>query len=384
LKKTLRISVLCLVVVVLIATFSIVGCKTTAETTSAATTAAAAATTAAAAETTAAAAETTAAKATFKVGLSNGAFTHSWRVQMIEQFQSDCKKLQEEGIVSDYVVQNAGEDVNTQIAQIRNMISSGINLLLVCPNSSTALNPVLEEAQAAGVLVIVYDMNVDNAPSIINIYMDQGLWMPPLVDWLAKQLGEKGKIVYIEGIADQPGNILRNEAAVKALAKYPDIELVAQAPGKWDQAAAQQAMGDLLASVPVIDGVLTQDGMTLGIARAFEAAGKPLPPITGETQIAFIKEWKKMKDASGFQSFGVGNPPTFGVNAALRMGIKILNGEKLADSVFVNDHDIYLAPSLFVDNDSIDAVYEQYKDWADAYYVPGYLSDDDLNAFFAK
>jgi ribose transport system substrate-binding protein len=254
--------------------------------------------------------------------------------------------------------------------------------LLVCPNSATALNPVIEEAQAAGVMVIVYDMNVDNAPNIVNLYMDQGLWMPPLVDWLAKQLGEKGKIVYIEGIADQPGNILRNEAAFKTLKNYPNIELVAQAPGNWDQAGAQQAMSDLLASVPTIDGVLTQDGMTLGIIRAFQAAGKELPPITGETQVAFIKEWKKMKDATGFSTIGIGNPPTFGVNAALRMGIKLLNGDKLKDSVFVNDHDIYLAPSLFVTNDNIEEIYAIYKDWADAYYAAGYLSDEDLNAFF--
>ena len=33
-------------------------------------------------------------------------------------------------------------------------------------------------------------------------------------------------------------------------------------------------MTDLLGSFPNIDGVLTQDGMSLGIIRAFEAAGK--------------------------------------------------------------------------------------------------------------
>ena len=122
--------------------------------------------------------------------------------------------------------------------------------------------------------------------------------------------------------------------------------------------------------------------MTLGIIRAFEAAGIELPPITGETQVAFLKEWKKMKDESGFSTIGIGNPPTFGIDAALRMGLKILDGGTLKDSVFVNDHDIYLAPSLFVTNDNIDEVYDTYKDWADAYYAAGYLSEDDLNAFF--
>ncbi|MGZ5486534.1 MAG: hypothetical protein ACXWFB_11620, partial [Nitrososphaeraceae archaeon] len=94
------------------------------------------------------------------------------------------------------------------------------------------------------------------------------------------------------------------------------------------------------------------------------------------------KAWKQMKDATGFSTIGIGNPPPFGINASLRMGIKLLNGDKLKDSIFVNDHDIYLAPSLFVTNDNIEEIYALYKDWADAYYAAGYLSDEDLNAFF--
>ena len=61
------------------------------------------------------------------------------------------------GWMSKLIVQNAGEDVNTQIAQIRNLIASKVNLILINPNSATALVPVIKEAQAAGILCIIYD-----------------------------------------------------------------------------------------------------------------------------------------------------------------------------------------------------------------------------------
>ena len=316
----------------------------------------------------------------YTVGLSNGPFTHSWRVQMIESIQQEFEFYKEKGLVDKLIIQNAGPDVNTQIAQIRNLITSGIDLLLINPNSSTALNPVIEEAQEAGVLVVVYDMPVDNN-KVINVYMNQEWWMTPLTEWFCKQINYKGNIVYISGIADQPGNIMRDEAADKVLAQYPDIKLLAKANGNWDQAAAQQVMSDLLASFPQIDGVLTQDGMTLGIIRAFEAAGRKLPVVTGETQIAFIKKWKEMKDKEGFDTVGIVNPPGY-VNNALGIGLRLLQGKKLKAEILVDGHVIYTKPNLTVDNNNIDQIYEQYKDWADSYYVNSWYSQEELDALF--
>jgi len=316
----------------------------------------------------------------FTVGLSNGPFTHSWRVQMIESLQKEFEYYKENGIADKLIIQNAGPDVNTQIAQIRNLISSNVDLLLVNPNSTTALIPVIEEAQEEGILVIVYDQPIDN-PNIINVYMNQEWWMAPLTEWFCKELKYKGDVVYISGIADQPGNILRDKAAEKVWAKYPDINLLAMANGNWDQAAAQQAMSDILASFPSIDGVLTQDGMALGVIRAFQAAGRPLPVVSGETQVAFIKEWKKLKDSQGFSTFGVTNSPG-AVCTSLGIGIKLLQGKKLKPDVLIDNHVIYLRPVLMVDNSNIDKVYNEYKDWADSYYVNGWYSQEQLDELF--
>lgn len=315
-----------------------------------------------------------------KVGLSNGPFTHSWRVQMIESIQKEFEFYKDKGWVDKLIIQNAGPDVNTQIAQIRNLIASGVNLLLINPNSGTALNPVIEEAQEAGILAIVYDMPVDN-PDVLDIYMNQEWWMAPLTEWLCKQLNGKGNIVYISGIADQPGNILRDKTADAVLVKYPDIKVLARANGNWDQAASQQVMTDLLASFPKIDGVLTQDGMALGVIRAFQAAGRPLPVVTGETQVAFIKMWKQLKDSQGFTTFGVTNSPG-AICDSLGIGLRLLRGKELKPELLINNHVIYTKPDLLVDNNNIDAVYNEYKDWADSYYVNAWYSQQQLDELF--
>jgi ribose transport system substrate-binding protein len=317
----------------------------------------------------------------FVVGLSNGPFTHSWRVQMLESLQQQFEVYRERGWASKLIVQNAGPDVNTQIAQIRNLIASKVDLLLVNPNSATALNPVLKEAVDAGIVVIVYDQPVKVPSGVLNVYMNQAWWQGPITEWLVKQLNGKGNIVYISGIADQPGNIARDKAAMDVLAKNPGINLLAKANGNWDQAAAQQVMTDVLGSFPNIDGVLTQDGMTLGIIRAFEAAGRKLPPVTGETQVAFIKEWEKMKRATGFSTIGIENSPG-AICTSLGIGLRLLQGKKLKADVFAEPNTIWTHPVLTVTNDNIDKIYEQYKDWADSYYVNTWYSEKQIDELF--
>jgi ribose transport system substrate-binding protein len=326
------------------------------------------------------------------VGLSNGPFTHSWRVEMLESLQKQFDVYKDRGWVSKLIVQNAGPDVNTQIAQIRNLIASKVDLLLVNPNSGTALAPVLNEAVNAGITVIVYDQPTKVPAGALNIYMNQAWWQAPITEWLCQQLNDKGNIVYISGIADQPGNIARDKAAMDVLAKYPGIKLLTKANGNWDQAAAQQVMTDVLGSFPNIDGVLTQDGMTLGIIRAFEAAGKKLPPVTGETQVAFIKEWKKMKAANGFSTIGIENSPG-AVCTSLGIGIRLLQGKHLNPDVLIDPNTgkpasgantIWIHPSLQVDNSNIDKIYDEYKDWADSYYVNTWYTEDQIDALFQK
>lgn len=310
---------------------------------------------------------------------------------MVESVRQEFELYRKQGIVDQLIVQNAGTDTNTQIAQIRNLIASDIDLLLILPNSATALNPVIEEAQEAGILTIVYEMPIDN-PNVLNMFIDQNDWFGKIIAWLFKELDYKGDIVYLTGIPDQPISITRDKLLEKELQKNPNIKLLAMAPSYWTSPTAQQAMTDILASFPKIDGVLLQDGYTIGVIRAFQAAKRPLPIITGDHQIEFIRLWKELKDKVGFRSYMPTNPPGEAVNDALGVGIRLLQGKKLKPNVLLgNGSDkivggkgnmIHIPIKLELDNSNIDKIYEEYKDWADTYFVNHWMTQQDIDALF--
>ena len=51
---------------------------------------------------------------------------------------------------------DANNSVNTQISQINDLILAKVNVILIDPTSSTALNGVISKAMAAGIKVLVF------------------------------------------------------------------------------------------------------------------------------------------------------------------------------------------------------------------------------------
>ena len=315
----------------------------------------------------------------YLIGVSNGYIGNGWRTQMIDSIEDMAAFYKGQGIIEDVMVQNAGLDVNAQIAQIRNMINAGVDCLLIDPNSETALNPVIEEAVAQGILVVVIDQPV-TSESAYNVVIDQVSWGKNLAQWMVDQLGGKGDIVIVEGIAGHPANVNRMRGMDEVLAANPDINVLARVNGNWDQASAQQVMSDLLATYPKIDGVLTQDGMALGVINAFEAADRDVPVVTGELMMGFVKKWKELKDESGFSTYGQNNPPGIGATG-LGIAVRLLQGKEFKDGV-LDGMNYYYPVKDQVTNDNFDEYYDKYKDEPDSYFIDEWLSEDDLDAMF--
>lgn len=313
----------------------------------------------------------------YTIGVSNGYIGNGWRTQMLDSIEDLAAFYEGQGLVDDVIIQNAGVDVNTQIAQIRNMINSGVDLLMIDPNSETALNPVIEEAKAAGIPVIAFDAPVDNDYAL-NVVIDQAEWGKKLAEWFVEQLGGSGDIVIVSGIAGHPANVNRLIGMKEVLDQYPDINVLAEVNGNWDQASSQQAMSNLLASYPEIDGVLTQDGMALGVVNAFVAADREIPVVTGELMMGYVKKWKELKDTVGFASFGQNNPPGIGATA-LGIGVRLLQGKEMKD---LEGNTFYYPVQMNVDNNNLDAVFEEYQFEPDAYFIDEWMSEEQLDALF--
>ncbi|WP_276354492.1 ABC transporter substrate-binding protein [Cohnella caldifontis] len=312
------------------------------------------------------------------VGVSNGYIGNGWRTQMTEDIEKLAEQYKQQGWIEKIIVQHAGQDVNNQIAQIRNMINSKVDLLLIDPNSETALNPVIEEAVKKGITVITFDQPV-TSPKAINVVIDQVQFGKNLAEWFVDAVGGKGDIVIVSGLAGASANVNRLKGMKEVLGRYPDIKVLTEVNGNWDEANAQQVTSNLIASYPKIDGVLTQDGMALGVVNAFLAANKPLPVITGENNVAFLKKWKELKDSQQFSTYGQNNPPGIGATA-LGIGVRMLQGK--TSKLNLQNNTYYYPIGTHIKNDTLEAELKKVADKPDTYTLDEWLSEEQLNALF--
>ncbi len=267
----------------------------------------------------------------FDIAVSNGLITHSWRTQMVKNLQTAVAWYQGKGYIDNFYLQHAGFDVALQIEHVRNFINIGVDVLIIDPLSATALNPILEEAQDEGILVICSD-EPSTSKELYQFMPTHDVWMEKLATYVFDRIGGEGNVVYLSGIDGAPASDDRDKGFQRALADYPDINLLTKAYGSWDPSLAQQAMSDVIAAYPNIDGVVAHDGQCLSVIRAFEAAGKEAPVVNGSGFRPFFEYWVENLD-EGFTSYAIANGPGFSMAGALGMAVAMLQGYELKPEV---------------------------------------------------
>lgn len=316
-----------------------------------------------------------------KVGVSNGQITNTWRTQMVADLNQQFLYYKGKGWVDSMNITHAGSDVDQQISQIRNLINSGINLLLINPLSSTALNPVIEEAVAMKIVVIVFDQEITSTKAL-QVVPDQADFMQQLTKYVLEKLNGKGDVVYVSGYDGQPANTLRDKTVLDLVKTYPDIKILTKVNGNWDPTTAQQVMADVLSAFPKIDGIISQDGMQLGEIRAFENANRPIVPITGDSTIEFLKKWKELRDKSGFETVSYINGPGFTANLALGIGVRLVQGKQLKDGVMGGPNKNVMSIKLMqINNKNLDSIFdEHFSKRGNADFVDGWYTEEEIDA----
>src|SRR5512139_2002792 len=74
------------------------------------------------------------------------------------------KVFKERGYKTD--LQYAEDDIPNQLAQIENMITKGVNVLVIAAIDGTTLSNALDNANAAGIKVIAYDRLIRDSGSV--------------------------------------------------------------------------------------------------------------------------------------------------------------------------------------------------------------------------
>lgn len=321
---------------------------------------------------------------TYTIGVSNGFVASEWRTLMVQDLEETAQALEEElGITVDLVFENADVDVQGQIQQIQNLLNRGVDAIIINPNDQQALNLALEEAVDEGVVVISTDQEI-GAEGVINVVIDQKEWGRQNARWLAEELGGEGNVVIIEGFVGHPANEDRMEGVEEVFAEYPGINVVARESGQWDQATGQRVASDMLASIPNIDGILTQDGMAQGILTALNAANPdPFPIMTGEAYAGYLRLWDETaQNHPGFTSVAVVNPPGI-ASSALRVAIEILQGGQVDESQLEGPfgNSLYIDIPFVITQDDLQARLEEYQDRPDSYAMDGIITQEQAASF---
>lgn len=224
-----------------------------------------------------------------------------------ERWRNDSNALQaladEMGIELKMV--DATNDVSAQATQIENLISSGIDVLLVSPTDSDAIAPSLEEAKKAGVPVVVWGRQANTDCQdffIINDFVMTGREMAKI----ALEVCSEGNIVLIGGDKSSTVPTEMTEGMMSALQEKLDSGemtiVFEQYITNWAPDGAMSAMENALTQLNNdVDLVLCHnDGMAGGAIQALDGQGLAgqIPVVGMDAELAALQRIAEDKQYS--------------------------------------------------------------------------------------
>ena len=299
----------------------------------------------------------------------------------ISDGESMVKVFQEMGYKTD--LQFADDDIPNQLAQIENMVTKGVDVLVIAAIDGTTLSDVLQQAKDAGILVIAYDRliskteNVDYYATFDNFGV--GVIMGTQIETGLDLKNAEGpfNIELFGGSPDDTNAFYFYDGAMSILQPYIDSgKLVVQSGQmgmdkvstlRWDGIVAQARMENLLSAYYTdkrVDAVLAPyDGLSIGILSALKGVGygtegQPMPVVTGQdAEIASVKSM-----IAGEQTYTVFKDTRELAKQTAAMVDAALKGEEVpVNDTKTYDNGVKIVPSYLLIPFSVDVTnYEKY------------------------
>ncbi len=180
-------------------------------------------------------------------------------------------------------------DVDGQITKCENMISSGVDALILTANDSDGVSAAVDAAHDAGIPFVTVDTEITNVwGDDVEEYMPNyiGVDHTEMAYELAKdvidQIGGEGNVVILRGVDAASSSQERTEGFEKAIDEADGVTLIQSQSASYDQDTATTTMADIIQANKDIDAVLCcNDLMAVGAATAFEENGIDVNPDDG-------------------------------------------------------------------------------------------------------
>lgn len=207
-------------------------------------------------------------------------------------------------------------------------IVSGVSCVVLAPVDSEAIVPATKKINEAGIPIVNLNTKISDDTQYKTFCglenINQGY---NTAKAMFELMNGEGKIFIIEGSTGAQTSIDRVKGFEKALAEYPNIEVVAQQSANYSRADALNVVQNLLQAHPDVNAILCcNDEMALGSAEAIDAANltgtiKVAGQDANDDAVAALKEGK-------ITVTSYGNPYMQGYTA-VKAAVDILEGKKV-------------------------------------------------------
>jgi ribose transport system substrate-binding protein len=228
------------------------------------------------------------------IGVSYEGPTNDWAASMMYHLQYSFDIKYKDKVEKVYYV-SADGDATKQVSQIEDLLTKGVDALMIQPLSESALVNVVEKASGMGIPVFIFGASVLTDKYVTYVDRENYESGKVITEWICKAMGGKGKVVTIMG---EPGsgfseNVLRGVS--DALKECPGVTNVGTEYGEYSAAVTKQKMETFLSSNKDINGVIVDGGMMgMGILEAYADAGLPYPYMTVDDWNGFQKKAKEI------------------------------------------------------------------------------------------
>lgn len=235
----------------------------------------------------------------------------------------------EEGAGSDTetIVSDAQNDSSAQSNQVEDLITQGVDLIIINPVDSTAIAPSVEKANEANIPVICVDRGTDSGDIVSFIASNNIEGGKMAGEYILEKVGENAEVIQLEGIPGASSTRERGEGFSEAT--DGKINLVASQTANFDRAEGMSVMENLLQAHPDIKAVFCQnDEMALGASEAIKASGKDIVVVGfdgNDDAISAVEE--------GSMSATVAQQPKEMGKLAIETAIKYLKGETVDEQI---------------------------------------------------
>lgn len=292
-------------------------------------------------------------------------------------------------------LQYAEDVIENQVSQLENMITKGVDVLVIASIDGESLTNVLDKAAKENIKVIAYDRLIRKSEHVSYYATFDNFKVGVLqASYIEEALGLKGgagpfNIELFAGSPDDNNAYFFFDGAMSVLQPYMDAGQLVVKSGqtnfdqvatlRWDGATAQARMDNLLSAnytTERIDAVLSPyDGISIGIISSLKGVGygsadKPMPVITGQdAELASVKSI-----IAGEQTSTIFKDTRELAKKAVEMAEAVLKGEEPeVNDTTTYDNGVKVVPSYLLEPVSVDKT--NYKE---VLIDSGYYKEDQL------